>query len=281
MKISIVTPSYNQGRFIEETILSVKRQGYAPIEHIVMDGGSTDGTVEILRRYEHLIWFSEKDQGQTHAINKGLKLATGDVVTWLNSDDTYLDEALSTVASTFERFPEVDVVYGDYVITDESGNPLIHKKEIDFDWDILLCGLNYLGQPNVFFRRRVIEAVGYLDESLHYLMDYEYWFRLARYGFAFKHIRTFVATCRWHAEAKTVSQSPKIRREFKTIQDKYWNRGRFENRFANLFYRKMLNVQARAVRQWRKICLRHDCDIVPASFYLSWWKHRMGTSRKR
>ena len=122
-KISIVTPSLNQGQFIKRTILSVLKQGCHNIEYIVMDGGSTDNTVEILKKYEdRLIWKSEPDRGQSHAINKGFRMATGEIIGWLNSDDTYEPDALKTVIQFFSEHPEIDLIYGDCNMIDENDN---------------------------------------------------------------------------------------------------------------------------------------------------------------
>jgi glycosyltransferase involved in cell wall biosynthesis len=184
-KISVVTPSFNQAVFIEETLRSVSSQQCPVMEHIVIDGASTDKTVDILKRYsstpgwEHLRWISEPDHGQSDALNKGFRMATGDIIGWLNSDDRYEPHCFSRVSKALEMNQLVDFVYGDYLIIDETGKTLISKKEIDFDWEIMLCGLNYIAQPNVFFRRRVFNELGYLDDSLHYVMDYEFWLRAA------------------------------------------------------------------------------------------------------
>ena len=179
-RLSIVTPSFNQAQFIEETLQSVRSQKSSGLEHIVIDGASTDGTVEILKRYastpgwEHLRWISEPDHGQSDAINKGFRMATGEIIGWLNSDDVYQADSFARVSKAFAESPLVDFIYGDYLIIDETGKTLVSKKEIDFDWEIMLCGLNYIAQPNVFFRSRVFEKLGYLNDSLHYVMDYEF-----------------------------------------------------------------------------------------------------------
>src|SRR5512141_110904 len=143
--ISIITPSFNQARYIEETLHSVNRQGCGSIEHIVVDGGSTDGTIEILKRYSsmpsyaYLRWISEPDRGQTDALNKGFRMATGELIGWLNSDDLYTPQSLLRASAFLNAPPLIDFVYGDYLIIDGAGKTLIEKKEIDFDWDIMLC----------------------------------------------------------------------------------------------------------------------------------------------
>jgi glycosyltransferase involved in cell wall biosynthesis len=279
-RISIVTPSFNQAAFIGETLYSVRNQECPILEHIVMDGGSTDGTVDILKRYsalagwEYLRWISEPDSGQSDALNKGFHLATGDIIGWLNSDDTYEPSCFKEVLRAFEENPSADFIYGDYVIVDGTGNELLSKKEIGFDWNIMLCGLNYIAQPNVFFRRRVFDSVGYLNESLHYVMDYEFWLRAASRGLRFQHVPYALAACRWHTDAKTFSQCPRIGEELRLVRKMYWNKKSFPNNSVQDIYERYWNVRARAVRQWRKIYTRRAFDFVPASWYLSAWKIR-------
>src|ERR1700722_10529010 len=242
-RLSIVTPSFNQAQFIEETLQSVRSQKSSGLEHIVIDGASTDGTVQILKKYcstpgwEHLRWISEPDHGQSDAINKGFRMATGDIIGWLNSDDLYEANSFAKVAKAFEENPFVDFIYGDYLIIDETGKTLISKKEIDFDWEIMLCGLNYIAQPNVFFRSRVFKDLGYLDDSLHYVMDYEFWLRAASRGFLFQHGPSAFAACRWHLGAKTVSRNPHIEEELLSVRDQYWNKRRFHNSLLQASYR--------------------------------------------
>jgi len=284
-KISIVTPSFNQAQFIEETLRSVSTQQYPVLEHIVIDGGSTDGTVQILKRYcstpgwEHLRWISEPDHGQSDALNKGFRMATGDIIGWLNSDDLYEADSFEKVAKSFEQNPLVDFIYGDYLIIDETGKTLISKKEIDFDWEIMLCGLNYIAQPNVFFRSGVFKELGYLNDSLHYVMDYEFWLRAAAHGCRFQHIPSAFAACRWHLGAKTVSRNPRIREELLSVREKYWNKRRFRNTLVQASYQKYCNVRARASRQWRKLRTRYAIDGVPTSWYLKGWRMRNKSKR--
>lgn len=285
-KLSIVTPSFNQASYIEETLRSVSNQQYPFLEHLVIDGVSTDGTVEILKPYsalpewKHLRWISEPDRGQSDAINKGFRMATGDIIGWLNSDDLYEPNCLSRVSDFFAQNHDVDFVYGDYLIVDKTGAPLILKKEIDFDWDIMLCGLNYIAQPNVFFRRRVFDTLGYLDDSLHYVMDYEFWLRAASKGFRFQHIPAALAACRWHLDAKTVSGNPRIEQELRSVRDRYWDKRRFQSASVQITYEKCCNVRARASRQWRKLRTRHAIDLMPTSWYLEAWKVRQHARRE-
>ena len=200
--ISIITPSFNQGNFIEETILSVLNQSYKNIEYFIIDGGSTDNTIEIIKKYEHKInfWISEQDKGQSDAINKGLKRATGDIVAWLNSDDLYLPDTLQTVATIFENNPEVDVVYGDVEQLYSNGHSDYYSVKEFEPFDFL--SRVSIHQPSVFWRRKLHEKVGYLDDTFFYLMDYDLWMRMF-FNFKTKKIKRALSIFRIHKNAKT------------------------------------------------------------------------------
>lgn len=184
-KITIITPSFNQGMFIEQTIQSVLDQNYQNLEYIVVDGGSTDNTLQILKKYEgKLNWFSEKDNGQSDAINKGLKMATGDIVAWLNSDDFYLPNAIQKVISYFENHKNAMWVTGDYKIVDEKGKRIQsfvqQYKNIlrSLPFRSVLYMANYINQPSTFWRKSLLSEVGYINESYHLCMDYDLWLRI-------------------------------------------------------------------------------------------------------
>jgi len=213
MKITVVTPSFNQGQFIERTIQSVLTQSISSLEYYVEDGASTDNTVNILKKYsDQLFCSSEKDTGQANAINKGFKKATGDIIGWLNSDDLYYPNTLSTVISFFEKYNEIDFLYGQANHID-SDDKVINQYRTE-PWDLKrLTQRCYLSQPAVFFRRRVFDKIGYLDESLRYCMDYEYWLRAGTQGLTFFYLPTLLAATRLHKDAKTVRQSVAAHRE--------------------------------------------------------------------
>lgn len=219
-KISIVTPSYNQGQFLEETVQSVLDQGYPNLEYIIIDGGSTDNSVEILRNYTERLayWVSEPDRGQSHAINKGFQRATGDVLAWLCSDDLYLPDTLHTVGRFFFKHPDVDVVYGDVVEIDEGGGILRAVRTPNFNRLALLARGISVPQPTTFFRRRVYKQVGGLDETLNWNMDYEYLLRIAFGGHRIRRIAQPVAKFRLHSASKTVTGAVREREHWKSME---------------------------------------------------------------
>jgi glycosyltransferase involved in cell wall biosynthesis len=212
-RVSIITPSYNQAAFLENTIRSVLGQNCPALEYIIVDGGSTDGSLEIIQRYADRLawWVSESDKGQADAINKGFSRATGDVIAWLNSDDMYAPGAISEAIKYLDENPEVGLVYGNAVSFDQDGHPL---NDLTFsNWGLEgLVAFNIICQPAVFFRRKVLEQAGNLDENYHFLLDHQLWLRIARLT-KIKHIPKLLAFARHHADAKNVSQAPKFGEE--------------------------------------------------------------------
>ena len=230
--ISIVTPSYNQGEFIEETILSVKNQNYNDFEHIVMDGGSGDNTLDILNKYENeynLDWISEDDNGQSNAINKGVKKTSGDIIGWLNSDDVYIyKDTFQIVSDFFKDNPDVDILFGDLALLNKKGKILRTYVYQDFDQDKLLEKRYNIGQPATFFKADVLKD-NLIDESLDYVMDYELWIRLAKKGYKFKHIPKVLAGFRVYEEAKSTKESMgKLKKEMDKVLFDYGG-GRNDN----------------------------------------------------
>jgi glycosyltransferase involved in cell wall biosynthesis len=218
-RISIITPSFNQGKYLEQTILSVLDQGYPNLEYIVIDGGSTDGSVDIIKKYEDRFtyWVSEKDRGHTHAINKGLAASSGEILNWLNSDDILLPGALYNVARAFQEYPEASFIYGDTYQINSNGELLYQVKVTPFDKNTLVYGRIVGTQPSVFFRRRVIEEIGPMDEAYRFCMDIEFWIRAARGGYIFKPFYVPLSANRFHAGTKTVNQQEILRFEHMRI----------------------------------------------------------------
>ncbi len=204
-KVSIVTPSFNQARFLEQTIRSVLDQDYSDLEYIIIDGGSTDGSVDIIRRYADRLacWISEPDRGQTDALNKGFARATGDIVAWVNSDDFYYPGAFAAAVDAFKADPELGLLYGRGNRVAESGEVLCEYEESrPFDLEALVYGIDYVLQPTTFMRRQALHEVGPFDPSLHYAFDWELWMRLGE-RFPARMLDRVVAAGREYPSAKT------------------------------------------------------------------------------
>ena len=213
MKISIVTPSFNQAPFIERTVHSVLTQDWPSIEYVVFDGGSSDGTVDILKRYDTDIqWVSQKDKGQADAVNQGIQATSGEIIGWINSDDIYYPGTIRTVIEYFSAHPDVDVVYGmaDHIDLNDRPFESYPTEPWDFDrlqWHCFIC------QPATFFRRSVVERYGLLDTKLIYCMDYEFWLRLGSAGVRFGYLEKKLAGSRMYAENKTQAARVKVHKE--------------------------------------------------------------------
>jgi glycosyltransferase involved in cell wall biosynthesis len=202
--ISIVTCSYQQGRFIDATIRSVLDQAYPALEYLVIDGGSKDNTVEVIQRYADRIdyWVSEKDRGQTHALMKGFGRASGEIQGWLCSDDLLLPGALEFVGRFFEAHPDVDFIFGDALWIDGEGRFLRAKKEMPWDKFVFLYDHNYLAQPSCFWRKSLFDKVQGLDEALHLTMDSDLWLRFAQHTEP-RYVQSFLSCMRYYPEQKT------------------------------------------------------------------------------
>ena len=275
-KLSIVTPSYNQGKFIEETIRSVLLQGYPDLEYIIIDGGSTDDSIDIIRKYEPWLsyWVSEKDQGQSDAINKGWKRASGEIVAYLNSDDLYIAGVLREVTGLFKEYPECGVLHGQTVVVDEEGR----EKSIfggPFELTASVDGCNNsVAQPSAFIRRKALLDVGLMDINLHRAMDYDLWLRL-RVKYPFHYVPRRWSKFRCHPKSKSAGRIPLRSDSLAIIKKLYSTDGLpkeildLKNRalaWANLFEAQMYTVMNRPVRaRWhalvaltfnREVCLK-------------------------
>lgn len=203
--VSIVTPSLGQGRFIEGAIQSVLDQDYPNIEHIVVDGGSTDETLDVLRAHPQVTWVSEPDRGQADAVNKGFRMARGEIFGWLNADDAYLPGAVSTAVAALRR-TGAGLVHGGWRQIDESGATIRDIAPVAYDHDAELNDRNAVCQPGALFTREAFEAVSGLDPSYRYAMDYELWLKLGA-RFPVTHVDAILGAYRLHPASKTVAET--------------------------------------------------------------------------
>jgi glycosyltransferase involved in cell wall biosynthesis len=223
-KISIITPSLNQGRYIEQNILSVINQKYACVEHWIIDGGSTDNTLNVIRKYERqLKWISEPDGGQSVAVNKGFVRATGDIIGWVNSDDRLCPDALHKIGRFFLNNPDEIAVVGDQIMIDEHGNRISTVVSEPYNFDYLVNKSKGITQNSIFFKRCVFEQTGYLDESLHYSMDTDFFIRVTMIR-EIPHVNTPLAEFRKHRRSKTFHGSYNFAKERIRIRRKYKGR---------------------------------------------------------
>ncbi len=222
--VSIITPTFNQGDFIEEAILSVKNQEYKNIEHIIVDGASNDNTVDILRRYDGeyaMRWISEPDKGQSDAVNKGISMARGEIIGWLNSDDVYFDtKVISRVVRCFQDRPEVDIVYGDCAYIGKDGTILRIQHLPSYSYNKLLSWC-FLEQPAVFFRQHVLRS-NVLNPNMKLAVDYEYWLRVGN-TYRFYHISSVLAADRNHDRRFSVKEKEKLRKIGDDLRRQYAN----------------------------------------------------------
>lgn len=221
-RITIITPSFNQGEFIERTILSILNQDYPNLEYIICDGGSSDKTIDIIKKYEQNItwWCSEKDRGQTHAINKGMRRATGEVVGWINSDDMLLPGALKVVAEFYQKHPKVDFANG-LTIEIDKDNRIINFTNTVMSRFFARHGCYNVSQLGMFWRRSLFDNLGYLDESFHATMDLEWLIRVYESGGCVKRINKNLGAIRIYDQTKTAIGGSIWDRDFEEIKKRY------------------------------------------------------------
>lgn len=238
--VSIITPSFNQARYIAATIQSVLEQDYPKIEYIIVDGGSTDGTVEILKKYHDRLawWVSEKDAGQTDALNKGFARATGDILAWLNSDDTYNPGAISAAVAALQANPQAGLIYADANFIDDQGRMLGRFPAAQTDYARLRQGYVHIPQQSAFFRADLWKRIGPLDPNFFFAMDYDLWVRLARIS-EVKYLPGPVwANFRLHSSGKTISADDRCWPEMLKVH--YRDGGKFFAPIVAKYYLRLL-----------------------------------------
>jgi len=243
-KVSIVTPSYNQGQFLEEAIRSVLLQGYPNLEYVIIDGGSDDNSVEIIKKYEPWLayWISEPDKGQSNAINKGWEQATGEILAWLNSDDTYEPGGINRAVESLLVHPEIGMVYGACNKIDDCGNVIGQCPTMPFNLEALVCNEWFISQPAVFVRQEVIDRVGKVNEDLHLVMDWELWLRIALAGFNIQYLQQTIANFRIWGATKTQSQSERSGQEKLKVLDTLFSKAALPQAFRAVQKKAYSNV---------------------------------------
>jgi glycosyltransferase involved in cell wall biosynthesis len=263
-KISVVTPTFNSIHTIRATIASVARQDYPLVEHIVVDGGSKDGTIEVLKSSPGVIWVSEKDEGHYHAMDKGSRMATGEVVAILNSDDCYRPGVLSEVATAIAKHPDWDGLFGDLVFVDGEGQEIFRREEAMFDPQIIRFGHNYINHQALFLRKDAFLRVGgYRYKDFKNCCDYEIIMRLIRAGCQLGHIPVYIVDYRFHnfGQSADLRVRDNMTRESEMIRVEYGLPGGLLG--------NMLRSYARFKRQVEKLLILGKCDLIPGKMRLS------------
>ncbi len=266
--VSIITPSYNQGRFIRETIESVLTQDYENIEYLIIDGGSTDQTLDMIREYENrLTYLSEKDRGQSDAINKGFRMAKGSIVAWLNSDDVYEPGCVSKAVEAFESNDRLGLLYGDgWIIDEKSRKRKVFEYTQEFDYWKLVNFWDYIMQPAAFFKKDALQKVGYLDEKLHYCMDWDLWIKLASVS-EVRYLPELLACSREYGDTKTSTGGEQRLLEIEGLLKKYSGKDKpigIASYRASTFY------------------MKHSRDLLPVRKFAGWYlayRHRRLNAR--
>jgi len=256
IKISIITPSFNQGLYIEDAIKSVINQKYKYFEHIIIDACSTDQTIEILKKYPHLKWISEPDDGQSDALNKGFNKASGDVIGWLNADDIYLSNAFNIIFESLNN-NNIDAVYGNYNFIDESGKitkNLITQKSKKW-MSLFYC---FIPSTTFFFKRKIIDNNIYIDENFHISMDKEFFAHIYYSGYNIKKINNFFAHFRWHSNNKSLDtkEVKKIRLNEGIVIFNRYSKFKLPNNSLGKFLYKLGMIYCGFIRRMSKLFKR-------------------------
>ena len=263
VKISIVTPSFNSIHTIRATLDSVATQSYPHVEHIVVDGGSTDGTLDVLKDYPRLIWVSEKDEGHYHAMDKGTRMASGHVVAILNADDCYRPGVLAQVAAAFEKRPDWDALFGDIVYVDGEGREIFRRQEAMFDRQIIRYGHNVVNHQTLFLKKSIyLRLGGYRYKEFKNCCDYEYVMRLIKANCRVGHIPVLIVNYRYHDHGQSADLRVRanMTKESAAIRKEYGVPGGLAGR--------VLLQYARLKRQVEKLFLRGQSDLVPGNLLL-------------
>jgi glycosyltransferase involved in cell wall biosynthesis len=255
--VSIITPSYNQASYLEQTLVSVLQQDYPNIEYLVVDGDSTDGSQAIIKKYADQLtwWISEPDSGQAVAINKGIKRSKGKYLAWLNSDDYYLPETVKKAVSIFQKHPQISLLYGDVLAVNAQGKQINLLRYEQYSLQDLMC-FKIIGQPSVFLRRSFLKKAGYLDPSFHFLLDHQLWLRMAILA-PICYLPETLSAARFHSESKNINQASLFGEDAYRIVD--WMRSTPELQY----YYKKLNRKVMAGAQ--RIDARYRLDGGQAS----------------
>jgi glycosyltransferase involved in cell wall biosynthesis len=248
---------------IRETIESVRQQNYPNLEHIVMDGGSKDGTLDILKAYPHLKSISEKDQGLYDAMNKGVAFASGDLIVILNADDCFRPGVLEKVAMAFQAHPEWDALFADVIFVDAEGREIYRREEAIYDYDVMRYALDYVCHQTLFVKRAVYERIGnYRQQDFLSAADYEFKLRMGKLGCRIGHLPEYVVNYRYHSRG--MSADKRMLRitdhEMAAIRREYGNAGGWRG--------KLLSVCFKAKRQFQKLCRRGKVDLIPGTWIL-------------
>jgi glycosyltransferase involved in cell wall biosynthesis len=264
-RISVVTPSFNSIHTIRETVESVREQNYPAVEHIVMDGGSKDGTVELLKEYPHLRWASEKDEGHYHAMNKGIQASTGEVIQILNSDDCLRPGALGAVGQAFAEHPDWDGLFGDIVFVDEKNAEIYRREEAVWDYDVLrFSGVGYVVHPALFVRKSVYDRLGlYRYTDFLNCCDGDFLLRMGKAGCRIGHVSALLVNYRYHpyGQSADLRVTQNTEREWSLIRQAHGAPGKGWRDSA-------LRVIYRGKRQWQKLVHRGKIDLVPGRWKL-------------